>query len=157
MGSATVNVRAASLLATCYLLKNHQVVRYTALFTGVAYGWYHRRTLQAAHDVHKIETATHQREHLIAQAKEAWRKKQEAPKTADCASPPPFLATAASALRFAAAFRVFKLTSLFSSTHHRPGGPAIRPRKVNCAMGGLRGRCIDCTMVLCAHVQYRFC
>ncbi|KAJ7116824.1 ATP synthase E chain-domain-containing protein [Mycena crocata] len=64
MGSATVNV-----------------VRYTALFTGVVYGWYHRRTLQAAYDVHKIEAAAHQREHLIAQAKDAWRKKQEAPKT----------------------------------------------------------------------------
>ncbi|KAJ7103157.1 ATP synthase E chain-domain-containing protein [Mycena belliarum] len=61
MGSATVNV-----------------VRYTALFTGVVYGWYHRRTLQAAYDVHKIDAATYQREHLIAQAKEAWIKKQEA-------------------------------------------------------------------------------
>jgi len=65
MGSPTVNV-----------------VRYTALFTGVVYGWYHRRTLQAAYDVHKIEAATHHQEHLVAQAKEAWRKKQEAPKTA---------------------------------------------------------------------------
>ncbi|KAJ7750199.1 ATP synthase E chain-domain-containing protein [Mycena metata] len=62
MGSPTVNV-----------------VRYTALFTGVVYGWYHRRTLQAAHDVHKIEAAAYQREHLIAQAKEAWMKKQAAP------------------------------------------------------------------------------
>ncbi|KAJ7651540.1 ATP synthase E chain-domain-containing protein [Mycena polygramma] len=66
MGSPTVNV-----------------VRYTALFTGVVYGWYHRRTLQAAYDVHKIEAAKHNREHLIAQAKEAWRKKMEAPKNAD--------------------------------------------------------------------------
>jgi len=65
MGSPTVNV-----------------VRYTALFTGVVYGWYHRRTLQAAYDVHKIEAATHRQEHLIAQAKEAWRKKLEAPKVA---------------------------------------------------------------------------
>ncbi|KAJ7755021.1 ATP synthase E chain-domain-containing protein [Mycena maculata] len=62
MGSATVNV-----------------VRYTTLFTGVVYGWYHRRTLQAAYDVHKIEAAKHQREHLIAEAKEAWIKKQQAP------------------------------------------------------------------------------
>ncbi|KAJ7150355.1 ATP synthase E chain-domain-containing protein [Mycena filopes] len=67
MGSPTVNV-----------------VRYTALFTGVVYGWYHRRTLQAAYDVHKIEAATYQREHLIAQAKAAWIKKQaEPPQTAD--------------------------------------------------------------------------
>ncbi|KAJ6623055.1 ATP synthase E chain-domain-containing protein [Mycena sp. CBHHK59/15] len=66
MGSATVNV-----------------VRYTTLVAGVVYGWYHRRTLQVAHDVHKIETATHQREHLIAQAKEAWIKKQQEPKKSD--------------------------------------------------------------------------
>ncbi|KAF7307367.1 ATP synthase subunit e, mitochondrial [Mycena indigotica] len=71
MGSPTVNV-----------------VRYTALFTGVAYGWYHRRTLQAAHDVHKIEAAAHQREHLIAQAKEAWIKKQQAPKAGSLVTDP---------------------------------------------------------------------
>ncbi|KAF7337577.1 ATP synthase subunit e, mitochondrial [Mycena sanguinolenta] len=84
MGSPTVNVRTDTnflILRRCLTAKL-QVVRYTALFTGVVYGWYHRRTLQAAHDVHKIEAATHQREHLIAQAKEAWRKKQEAPKAA---------------------------------------------------------------------------
>ncbi|KAJ7610907.1 hypothetical protein FB45DRAFT_760997, partial [Roridomyces roridus] len=61
-----------------------QVVRYSTLFAGVVYGWYHRRTLRAEHDLHKIDAAKHQREHLIAQAKEAWIKKQTAPlKTAD--------------------------------------------------------------------------
>ncbi|KAG7099893.1 hypothetical protein E1B28_001694 [Marasmius oreades] len=52
------------------------VARYTALFTGVFYGFYHRRTLQAAHDAQKVQNAVHEREHLIAQAKEAWKKKQ---------------------------------------------------------------------------------
>ncbi|KAK7025470.1 F1F0 ATP synthase subunit e, mitochondrial [Paramarasmius palmivorus] len=52
------------------------VARYTALFTGVIYGFYHRRTLQAAHDEKKLEHAKHEREQLIAQAKEAWKKKQ---------------------------------------------------------------------------------
>ncbi|KAF7303087.1 ATP synthase subunit e, mitochondrial [Mycena kentingensis (nom. inval.)] len=56
------------------------VVRYSALFTGVVYGWYHRRTLQAEHDVHKIHQAAHHREELVKQAKEAWIKKQQAPK-----------------------------------------------------------------------------
>jgi len=52
------------------------VARYTALFSGVVYGWYHRRTLQAEHDKHKVEHAVHDRELLIAQAKEAWKRKQ---------------------------------------------------------------------------------
>ncbi|KAG6813242.1 hypothetical protein H0H92_012879 [Tricholoma furcatifolium] len=54
------------------------VVRYTALFTGVFYGFYHHRTLQANHDKQKQEHAVHQREHLIAEAKEAWKRQKEA-------------------------------------------------------------------------------
>ncbi|KAK7464507.1 F1F0 ATP synthase subunit e, mitochondrial [Stygiomarasmius scandens] len=53
------------------------VTRYTALAAGIFYGFYHRRTLQAAHDAHKLEQAAHHREHLIAEAKEAWKRKQE--------------------------------------------------------------------------------
>ncbi|KAF8203902.1 ATP synthase E chain-domain-containing protein [Pholiota molesta] len=53
------------------------VLRYTAIFSGVAYGWYHRRSLQTEHDKHKLENAAHHREQLIAQAKEAWKRKQE--------------------------------------------------------------------------------
>ncbi|KAK0233849.1 ATP synthase E chain-domain-containing protein [Armillaria fumosa] len=56
------------------------VARYTALFSGVVYGWYHRRSLQAAHNVHKTQHAEHERERLIAEAKEAWKKKQETAK-----------------------------------------------------------------------------
>ncbi|KDR85527.1 hypothetical protein GALMADRAFT_234451 [Galerina marginata CBS 339.88] len=54
------------------------VVRYTALFSGIAYGWYHRRSLQASHDKHKLSEAAHHREKLIAEAKEAWKRKQSA-------------------------------------------------------------------------------
>jgi F-type H+-transporting ATP synthase subunit e len=54
-------------------------VRYTALATGVFYGWYHHRQLQAAHDQHKREHALHEREQLIAKAKDAWKAKQTAP------------------------------------------------------------------------------
>lgn len=43
----------------------------------MAYGWYHRRSLQAEHDKHKLDNAAHHREQLIAQAKEAWKRKQE--------------------------------------------------------------------------------
>ncbi|THV06506.1 hypothetical protein K435DRAFT_960481 [Dendrothele bispora CBS 962.96] len=53
------------------------VTRYSALAAGIFYGFYHRRTLQAAHDAHKLEQAAHHREHLIAEAKEAWKRKQE--------------------------------------------------------------------------------
>ncbi|KJA28600.1 hypothetical protein HYPSUDRAFT_34039 [Hypholoma sublateritium FD-334 SS-4] len=53
------------------------VLRYTALFSGVAYGWYHRRSLQSEHDKHKLDNAVHSREKLIAEAKEAWKRKQD--------------------------------------------------------------------------------
>ncbi len=53
-----------------------QVVRYTTLLSGVFYGIYHRRTLQNAHDADKTHHAKHEREALIAQAKEAWKQKQ---------------------------------------------------------------------------------
>ncbi|KAJ3978837.1 ATP synthase E chain-domain-containing protein, partial [Lentinula detonsa] len=53
-----------------------QVARYSALFAGVFYGFYHRRTLQAAHNENKVQHAAHDREHLIAEAKEAWQRKQ---------------------------------------------------------------------------------
>ncbi|KIM88779.1 hypothetical protein PILCRDRAFT_813754 [Piloderma croceum F 1598] len=56
------------------------VARYTALVTGVFYGIYHRRTLQKAYDQEKEHRAIHQRQDLIAEAKEAWRKKREGSK-----------------------------------------------------------------------------
>ncbi|KAI0690746.1 ATP synthase E chain-domain-containing protein [Cytidiella melzeri] len=56
------------------------VVRYTALLSGVFYGIAHRRTLQKEHDHEKKIHAIHEREHLIAEAKEAWKKKQEGSK-----------------------------------------------------------------------------
>ena len=55
-------------------------MRYTALLSGVFFGIAHRRTLQKEHDEQKKNHAVHEREHLIAQAKEAWKKKQEGSK-----------------------------------------------------------------------------
>jgi F-type H+-transporting ATP synthase subunit e len=46
----------------------------------VLYGWFHRRTLQGAHDKHKLQEAAHQREKLVAEAKGAWKRKQESAK-----------------------------------------------------------------------------
>ncbi|OBZ78646.1 hypothetical protein A0H81_01279 [Grifola frondosa] len=63
MASATVNV-----------------VRYTALLTGVFYGITHRRSLQKAHDEDVQQHAIHEREHLIAEAKEAWKRKTQGAK-----------------------------------------------------------------------------
>ncbi|KIK41642.1 hypothetical protein CY34DRAFT_805803 [Suillus luteus UH-Slu-Lm8-n1] len=59
------------------------VARYSALLSGVFYGIYHRRSLQKAHDQDKEHHAIHQRERLIAQAKDAWRHKQESAKGSD--------------------------------------------------------------------------
>lgn len=44
------------------------------------YGIAHRRTLQKAHDEEKARHAVHDRTNLIAQAKEAWKRKQEGSK-----------------------------------------------------------------------------
>ena len=54
-----------------------QVVRYTALVSGVFYGIYHRRTLQKARDQQNEQHAVHQRQRLIHDAKEAWKRKQQ--------------------------------------------------------------------------------
>jgi F-type H+-transporting ATP synthase subunit e len=56
------------------------VARYSALVAGIFYGIAHRRTLQKAHDEEKIHHAIHDREHLIEQAKAAWKKQQESSK-----------------------------------------------------------------------------
>ncbi|EJF67135.1 hypothetical protein DICSQDRAFT_142706 [Dichomitus squalens LYAD-421 SS1] len=56
------------------------VVRYTALLGGVFYGIVHRRSLQKAHDAEVKHHAIHEREHLIEEAKVAWKKKQESSK-----------------------------------------------------------------------------
>lgn len=64
------------------------VVRYTALASGIFYGFYHRRTLQAKHDQQKLEHALHSREHLIAEAKEAWKRKQEDAKSSSVMTDP---------------------------------------------------------------------
>ncbi|KAI0081171.1 hypothetical protein K474DRAFT_1657032 [Panus rudis PR-1116 ss-1] len=53
------------------------VVRYTALLSGVFYGIAHRRTLQKQHDEEKKHHAIQEREHLIHEAKEAWKRKQQ--------------------------------------------------------------------------------
>jgi len=54
------------------------VVRYTALFSGLLYGVMHKRTLQAAHEHKREQRALHHHEDLVAKAKEAWRQKQSA-------------------------------------------------------------------------------
>jgi F-type H+-transporting ATP synthase subunit e len=61
-----------------YTEYSFKVVRYSALVFGIAYGWYHRKTLQTTYDKHKIERAVHEREDLIAAAKEAYRRQKEA-------------------------------------------------------------------------------
>lgn len=58
----------------------YQVVRYTALLGGVFYGIVHRRSLQKAHDAEVKHHAIHQREHLIEEAKAAFKRKQESGK-----------------------------------------------------------------------------
>ena len=44
------------------------------------YGIWHRRTLQKSHDEEKVHHAKHERQDLVARAKEAWKKQQEGSK-----------------------------------------------------------------------------
>jgi F-type H+-transporting ATP synthase subunit e len=75
MTTPTLNVRYLCLSVVCSPAHSSpQVARYTALFTGVVYGWYHRRTLQAAYDDHKLHDAIHERQKLVSDAKAAWAR-----------------------------------------------------------------------------------
>lgn len=65
---------------------NMQVVRYSALVGGIAYGILHRRSLQAKYDEHVHHKAVKQQEDLIKKAKEEYAKLQAAKAPAPSAS-----------------------------------------------------------------------
>ncbi|KAI9769590.1 MAG: hypothetical protein M1839_003629 [Geoglossum umbratile] len=58
------------------------VLRYSALFVGVFYGFYHQSTLTAQSKVAKIDREYERKENLIAQAKAAWLQKALSPEKA---------------------------------------------------------------------------
>lgn len=62
------------------------VVRYSALVGGIAYGILHRRSLQAKYDEHVHHKAVKQQEDLIKKAKEEYAKLQAAKAPAPSAS-----------------------------------------------------------------------
>ena len=88
----------------------------------MVYGWYRHRSLQATFNEHKLQDAKHHREHLVAQAKEAWKRKQDSAKGST---------------------RMFFLSlnlvgymedaHLLLRSHHGPGEPFFRPRKTTVA------------------------
>ena len=82
MVSSTINVCLTVLKFNLPKSDNFQVVRYTALFAGVVYGWYRHRSLQATYNENKLRDARHHRERLIVQAKEAWKRKLDSAKGA---------------------------------------------------------------------------
>ncbi|KAG8741652.1 hypothetical protein FRC10_002616 [Ceratobasidium sp. 414] len=53
------------------------VVRYTALASGIFYGIAHRRTLQTRLDTQRAHEEEIRHERLVSQAKEAWRMKND--------------------------------------------------------------------------------
>lgn len=53
-----------------------QVVRYTALASGIVYGVVHRKTLQDRFDAHAAEKEVQLRQHWLEEAKKAWAQKQ---------------------------------------------------------------------------------
>lgn len=52
-----------------------QVVRYTALASGILYGIVHRRTLTAREHEKHAQHEQHRKEHLLEQARAAWKEK----------------------------------------------------------------------------------
>jgi hypothetical protein len=115
-----------------------QVVRYTALFSGVAFGWYHRRSLQAAHDTHKLNDATHQRQKLIAEAKQAWKRKQEASRdttrehhSIKCGS----FSFEARILAHAVPYDLAELANDILPSDNRSRGSPLRPRETSDKLG----------------------
>jgi len=59
--------------------KGVNVLRYSALFIGVFYGFFHQSTLTAQSRVAKIDREYERKENLIAQAKAAWSQKALSP------------------------------------------------------------------------------
>ncbi|KAG9088365.1 hypothetical protein FRC06_002062 [Ceratobasidium sp. 370] len=53
------------------------VVRYTALASGIVYGIAHRRTLQTRLDNQRAHEEEIRHERLVSRAKEAWRNKND--------------------------------------------------------------------------------
>ena len=53
-------------------------MRYTALFSGILYGWYHNRTVQREFKEQEVQHAVHRREQLVEQAKAEWKRRQSA-------------------------------------------------------------------------------
>ncbi|KAB5590903.1 hypothetical protein CTheo_5655 [Ceratobasidium theobromae] len=53
------------------------VVRYTALASGILYGIAHRRTLQSRLDKERAHEEEMRHQRLLGQAKEAWRRKND--------------------------------------------------------------------------------
>ncbi|KAH0566215.1 hypothetical protein GP486_000390 [Trichoglossum hirsutum] len=51
------------------------VLRYSALFAGIFYGFYHQSTLTARSETAKLDREYERKENLIAQAKAAWLQK----------------------------------------------------------------------------------
>ncbi|KAH8835099.1 ATP synthase E chain-domain-containing protein [Flagelloscypha sp. PMI_526] len=64
------------------------VVRYSALFGGILYGFYHNRTLHKTHEQQKLDHAVHDRENLIKEAKEAYLKSKIVKKSDDLITDP---------------------------------------------------------------------
>lgn len=52
------------------------VVRYSALLTGIFYGIVHRRTLQAKYDESTLSNEIKKREHWVHEAQKAWEAKK---------------------------------------------------------------------------------
>lgn len=79
MASTGVNVRLHKFLSRCFsqsaLTHLQQVLRWSALFAGVAYGVYHQSSLRSQAKVNEATRKYHHQENLIAKAKAEYLKK----------------------------------------------------------------------------------
>lgn len=68
-----------SLTLLCYAI--HQVLRYSALFGGIFYGFWHQSTLNTQAKQAEYEREYKHKESLIQKAKAEWAKKNAPPET----------------------------------------------------------------------------
>ncbi|KAL9636191.1 MAG: hypothetical protein Q9164_002981 [Protoblastenia rupestris] len=64
------------------------VLRYSALAGGVAYGIYHQSVLSAKQKINQMEHEHKQQESLMERAKREWKDKTTPPKTSDVITDP---------------------------------------------------------------------
>lgn len=108
-----------------------QVVRYTALASGIVYGIVHRKTLQERFDKSAAEKEVQQRAHWLEEAKKAWEAQKLQGKSGGESEDPSERFLARGVARPDAELTLFASSAprlSVSCSRHRPRSTQLRPR-----------------------------